>query len=80
MSDKEKAFAYATGNPEQGGDVQEGMDLRDWFAGMALQGLVTRYYDTKGSVIDVGEGILGAKFVTKGAYEIADAMMEARDV
>lgn len=43
------------------------MELRDHFAGLALQGLLAKY----GCKTDKGT----ARF----AYEIADAMMEARD-
>jgi hypothetical protein len=43
-----------------------GMDLRDWFAGMALQGaVVDGYYDCPELAADY-------------AYKIADAMMEQR--
>ncbi len=45
-----------------------GMSKRDWFAGQALIGILTR-----------GElgGINGSKGVAKRAYEIADAMLES---
>lgn len=49
----------------EGYTIQEGMTLRDWFAGMALQGLVMNAY-----TIDDG--------IAKTAYEQADAMMKAR--
>lgn len=45
-----------------------GMDLRDWFAGMALQGFVNQdlySYSEK-------------KDYCKMSYEVADSMMEAR--
>lgn len=45
-----------------------GMDLRDYFAAKAMQALVT------GQSFDDGQWNLD----TKTAYEIADAMMEAR--
>lgn len=47
--------------------VQDGMSLRDWFAGMALQGLVV-YPITK----------TNSALVTM-AYEIADAMLAERE-
>lgn len=41
-----------------------GMDLRDWFAGLALQTFLDKYYpDTS----------------VKKSYEVADAMMKARE-
>jgi hypothetical protein len=49
--------------------VHEGMDLRDYFAAKAMQALITTF-DFKGTQI---------KDITPiRAYEIADAMMEAR--
>jgi hypothetical protein len=48
---------------------QEGMNLRDWFAGMAMQGLVTQQ-DWFNADWHLEAG---------AAYEIADKMMEARN-
>jgi hypothetical protein len=48
----------------------DGMDLRDWFASMALQGIVAN------------EGVGGdehIKGIARVCYEIADAMMKARE-
>ncbi len=48
-------------------DGAEGMTLRDWFAGMALQGFASESgrYDSKGAAVD--------------AYAWADAMIAARE-
>jgi hypothetical protein len=46
----------------------KGMSLRDWFAGMALQGLVSNP--------DVSLSILS--LVARHSLDIADAMIEAR--
>ena len=48
---------------------QPGMDLRDWFAGLAMQGLAMESIAFQG---------LGVKKGVEYAYEIADAMMEER--
>lgn len=45
-----------------------GMSLRDWFAGMTLQGLLAKYGRE-----DTGYGI------SRISYEIADAMIAERD-
>ena len=47
-----------------------GMDLRDWFAGLAIQGLAMESIAFQG---------LGVKQGVQFAYEIADAMMEERE-
>ena len=49
-----------------------GMTLRDWFAGQALSGILT---------ICVHDTVEHGKFpqhIARNAYEIADAMLEAR--
>lgn len=48
----------------------QGMDLRDYFAAKALQGLLSRGGHDKINVHDV---------LAQRAYQIADAMLEARD-
>ena len=54
--------AFAHGNPEQGGN--EGMSLRDYFAGQAIAGTSTQF--------------ISAHSAARAAYELADAMLEAR--
>ena len=44
---------------------QDGMDLRDWFAGQVLPTLI---------------GGAGMEDITKAAYKWADAMMEQREI
>ena len=44
---------------------EKGMDLRDYFAAKAMQGLIEDGHD--------------CKWLTHRAYEYADAMMEARN-
>lgn len=46
-----------------------GMSLRDWFAGQALVGLLTQ----------PAEDEYGPKCFAEDAYEMADAMIEARE-
>lgn len=48
---------------------QEGMDLRDYFAAKAMQGLLTTVKDEEWQYDEVAAI----------AYEMADAMMEARE-
>jgi hypothetical protein len=63
------------GRQPMGGDVVEhhpGMDLRDWFASQALQGIIACVRDHTGAT-DV-------KARCAKAFEYADAMMAAREV
>ena len=69
--------AFPTGNPEQGG--QAGMDLRDWFAGQALVGLIEHHL-SESRIHHIYEDVLGAKVLSTVSYKIADAMMKAREV
>jgi len=57
----------STGDPRDGVYCQNGMTLRDWFAGQALQGILagTRNGDKPANW-------------AKAAYLIADAMIKAR--
>lgn len=73
MSDNPQAFPWyiqTNGTTTDGGS---GMTLRDWFAGQALTStmrLVT------GHESEPGEGM--AQTFARRAYEVADAMLEAR--
>ena len=52
--------------------INEGMDLRDYFAAKAMQGLIAGCYSGN----NVGFTVEGNVFA---AYEYADAMMKARE-
>lgn len=53
--------------------LSNGMSLRDWFAGQALNGMLSRNADNGG-----WSGKTGTEKVTKFAYEYADAMLMQR--
>jgi len=54
--------------PRHGYNSNDGMTLRDWFAGQALAGLVS--YVVKGATFEN---------VAEDAYKAADAMLRARE-
>lgn len=58
-----KAFPNATGS--------QGMDMRDWFAGLAMQALIHHF--------DFGTFRDDPMRVAMWAYDAADAMMKERD-
>ena len=67
---------YAFPNPEQvtATEVQHGMTLRDYFAGIAMQALVS-----KESEVATVSGALPAVRIATVAYDIANAMIDERD-
>ena len=66
---------YAFPNPEQvtATEVQHGMTLRDYFAGIAMQALVSK----ESEVVTVS-GALPAVRIATIAYDIANAMIDER--
>lgn len=62
-----------TGDPRDGmSSGSDGMSLRDWFAGMALQGFCSMADSTGGWQWGINDA-------TKTAYEVADAMLAERN-
>lgn len=65
--------AFPVRDPQ--GNVYSGMEMRDWLAGQALQGvIITCAGDTRAR--EIGH----AAYYAERSYEIADAMMIARKV
>jgi len=65
-----KAFPLYFKHPTTGAIVEnQGMELRDWFAGLALQGMLSR------DDYDYDEMFLESK----ACYRIADSMIKARE-
>jgi hypothetical protein len=57
---------------------EDGMDLRDYFAAKAMQGMATWDIKTMSKLAeDFGEEPLD--YLSRNAYSIADAMMKARE-
>lgn len=63
-----KAFPYMHKHPTSGQTtIAEGMDLRDWFAGLAMQAFLGYEESTVQNDVEF-------------AYQYADAMMKQREV
>ena len=71
-----KAFPTEIASPPgyRRANYDEGMDLRDYFAAKAMQGMIANYGIKRGKGADENDA-LGAE----RAYKIADAMMKARE-
>ena len=64
-----KAYPYMHKHPTSGQtEIEAGMDLRDYFAGLAMQGLM----------IDNPSPACG--YIATTAYAMADAMIQQREV
>lgn len=60
-------------SPHSGEESDDGMTLRDYFAAKAMQGLIAATGDSDGVVT------YDSKTVAANAYEMADAMLKARE-
>jgi hypothetical protein len=71
-----KAYPYMHKHPTSGQTtISEGMDLRDYFAAKAMQGLMHNYHpcdflEHKGWLEDI----------SMASYQMADAMMKQRQI
>lgn len=55
-------------------DNEHGMTLRDWFAGMALQGMLASH-----DVCDSETEVINFNVISELSYGYADAMLEERE-
>ena len=70
-----KAYPFQHKNPTSGlVSESEGMDLRDWFAGQAMQAVIVNS-DRESTAVDEVHSWIGSY-----AYTVADAMLKAREV
>lgn len=69
INDGGLAFPFKCQGPTTGPEIYYGMSLRDWFAGMALQGLLAADQPCEWNL----EKVAGY------AYKMADAMLKGRD-
>ena len=69
--------------PRAGSDyvkAQEGMSLRDWFAGHALAGILAggSSWNSVANEVMKNEGLIGDVSTSEVAYRFADEMLKAR--
>lgn len=64
------AFPFTCKGPTTAPEIYYGMSLRDWFAGMALEGLLAFPHSHRDTTIPV---------FCENAYAYADAMLAARE-
>lgn len=83
MSDKTggQAFPLPYAQSIDGGVylAEQGMKLRDWFAGHAMNGLFTMPAEWRSYFGKDGCGSTWADEAAKAAYTVADAMLKARE-
>ncbi|MEY0663857.1 hypothetical protein AB7281_14585 [Providencia rettgeri] len=73
MTDKTGGAAFpASGHPDMQFVAQEGMELRDYFAAKAMQGILAN----PAQLDNVNDK--SAEWVSRDAYLVADAMLKAR--
>lgn len=66
------AFPFACQGQTTAPEIYYGMTLRDWFAGMALQGI----YGGRSGTLQTERDML--RLDAEVAYDVADAMLAAR--
>ena len=72
-----KAFPHLSTNRD---DIAPGMDLRDYFAAKAMQGMISNIELVKGHISFAESKKLEPKDVlASDSYQVADAMMKARE-
>ena len=70
-----KAYPFIHKHPTTGNTkLEEGMDLRDYFAGQALQGMLAN------PKLQAQILMAGQSWIEESAWQVADAMMKAREV
>lgn len=78
LNDGGPAFPRPRGFDESMGTYpQNGMSLRDFFAGQALAGMAGEYRAAQMYTCEFDET---CESIAKSAYELADAMLKAREV
>ena len=74
-----RPYSIHLGNHEQFWE-QEGMSLRDWHAGLAMQGFVSHPENLVAIRLSAEQsGITAPEMMARTAYGIADAMLAERD-
>lgn len=75
MSNTTGGPAFPTSN---GGSPDDGMTLRDYFAAKAMQALIGTVYTDQGLIPTVHADVDDHEQLSLRAYDVADAMLKAR--
>ena len=75
MSNTTGGPAFPTSN---GGSPDDGMTLRDYFAAKAMQALIGTVFTDQGLIPTVHADVDDDEHLSLRAYDVADAMLKAR--
>jgi hypothetical protein len=75
MSNNTGGPAFPTSN---GGSPDDGMTLRDYFAAKAMQALIGTVFTDQGLIPTVHADVDDDEHLSLRAYDVADAMLKAR--
>lgn len=79
MADDNGGPAFPTTKPLEGwGDPNQGMTLRDYFAGQALAGMMAGEFHVYAADLAKDRGHSSTAVIAASAYEFADAMLKER--
>lgn len=81
MTDKTGGAAFPFFRNFQSGETEmsDGMTLRDYFAAAALSGLVVAAVNEADSIKEIQGALQSSDLIAGMAYEIADALLKARE-
>lgn len=71
------AFPYCVWVGDRHNGHNTGMTLRNWFAGMALQGILSNPTTVTSKLFKTTDGFMNSEMIAECAYEQADAMIRA---
>jgi hypothetical protein len=77
IKDGGAAFPYCVWVGDHHNGHNTGMSLRDWFAGMALSGILSNPTTVPSKLFKTSDGFMNCEMIANCAYEQADSMLLA---